>query len=110
MKDSEVEFAAGLAVRGAHEVPGAAAARAELVEQHVPAGLAEQDADPVGPGGRAGGVDPAGLGRHVPAQPRPGARLRALKEELAGLTTSCWPAWAARRWRRRSSPGPSGSG
>ena len=39
-------------------------------------------------------------------------RSRDLLPELAGAaratwpasTTSCWPAWAARRWRRRSSP------
>jgi len=86
MKDSEVEFAAGLAVRGAHEVPGAAAARAELVDHDVPAHLAEQDPTLWGPDAqpeasiRLGWVDTYVRSRDLVPQ------LKAMRAELEGLT------------------------
>jgi glucose-6-phosphate isomerase len=85
IKDSEVEFAGGLAVRGAHEVPGAAAARAELLGQHAPSRLAEQDATLWGPEAeheasiRLGWVDTFRRSRDLLPQ------LRAIKDELKGL-------------------------
>jgi glucose-6-phosphate isomerase len=85
IKDSEVEFAGGLAVRGAHEVPGAAAARADLLGQHAPSRLAEQDATLWGPEAeheasiRLGWVDTFRRSRDLLPQ------LRAIKEELKGL-------------------------
>jgi hypothetical protein len=84
-KDSEVEFAGGLSVRGAPEVPGSAPARASLLGQHAPSRLAEQDATLWGPEAqpeasiRLGWVDTFRRSRDLLVQ------LRAVKAELAGL-------------------------
>jgi glucose-6-phosphate isomerase len=84
IKDSEVEFASGLAVRGAHEVPGAATARADLVAAGVPGLLAEQDPTLWGPDAepeasiRLGWVDTYRRSRDLLPQ------LKTVKQELAG--------------------------
>jgi glucose-6-phosphate isomerase len=85
ISQSEVEFGGGLAVRGAHEVPGADVARAELVADQVPAKLAEQDATLWGPDAqpeasiRLGWVDTYQRSRDlVPL-------LKDLRKELHGL-------------------------
>jgi hypothetical protein len=82
---SEVEYDAGLAVRGAADIPGATEARADLVAHHVPGLLAEKDPTLWGPEAepeasvRLGWVDTYRRGRELlPA-------LRALKQELVGL-------------------------
>jgi Phosphoglucose isomerase len=81
----EVEFAAGLTVRGAETVDGATAARAELVAQHVPGLLAQKDPTLWGPDAeseasiRLGWVDTVRRSRELLP------RLAALKAELAGL-------------------------
>ncbi len=77
------------------------AARAEAEGAGGQAGRRGPDA--VGAGRRGGGEDPARLGRHLPAQSGSCCRgwPRCGRSWRDGSTTSCWPAWAARRWRRR---------
>src|SRR4051812_39427215 len=82
---TEVESAAGLAVRGADVVPGSAQARQSLVEASVPGLLAEKDPTLWGSEAEAeaeirlGWVDTFRRSRELVG------RLAALREELAGL-------------------------
>ncbi len=82
---SEVEGAAGLAVRGAHAAPGAAAARQELADHSVPGLLAEKDPTLWGKDAEAeaevrlGWVDTFRRSRDLLP------RLAELRQELAGL-------------------------
>src|SRR5688572_29014895 len=82
---SEVEWAAGHAVRGAAAVPGAAQARRRLLEASVPGLLAEKDPTLWGPAAEAeaelrlGWVDTFRRARELLPQ------LTALRSELAGL-------------------------
>jgi len=82
VNNDEVEYAAGLAVRGAGEVPGATVARENLVADHAPSRLVAKDPTLWGPDAEAeasfrlGWIDTFRRSRELLPQ------LRALKEEL----------------------------
>ncbi|HEX6871966.1 MAG TPA: glucose-6-phosphate isomerase [Micromonosporaceae bacterium] len=85
MSRDEIESAAGLAVRGAEAVAGAAEARTRLMDDSVPGLLAEKDATLWGPEAvseaeiRLGWLDTFRRSRDLLPQ------LAALREELSGL-------------------------